>query len=108
DWRTSVYYHYYEYPGYHMVKRHYGVRTRRYKLMHFYDDIDAWEMYDMKKDPDELNNVYSNPAYAKVVRKMKTELKRLREHYGDSDELAQKILRDDAKRGSEWLKSKKK
>ena len=92
DWRTSVYYHYYEYPSCHMVKRHYGVRTKRYKLIHFYYDINAWELYDMKKDPDELNNLYSNPAYAKVVRKLKTELKRLRKQYGDSDELAQKFL----------------
>jgi arylsulfatase A-like enzyme len=107
DWRTSVYYHYYEYPGWHSVKRHYGVRTRRYKLMHFYDDIDAWEMYDMKKDPDELNNVYNDPAYAKVVREMKAELERLREQYGDSDELAQKILNDDIKRRSKKAKQKK-
>jgi len=90
-----------------MVKRHYGVRTKRYKLMHFYHDIDAWELYDMKKDPDELNNVYSDPAYAKVVMEMKTELKRLRRQYGDSDELAQKILRDDIKRRSRKAKQKK-
>ncbi|MCK7537964.1 MAG: DUF4976 domain-containing protein [Marinilabiliales bacterium] len=47
----SVYYHYYEYPDVHMVKRHYGVRTKRYKLIHFYNDIDAWELYDLEKDP---------------------------------------------------------
>jgi arylsulfatase A-like enzyme len=108
DWRMSVYYHYYEYPSVHMVKRHYGVRTKRYKLMHFYHDIDAWELYDMKKDPDELNNVYSDPAYAKVVIEMKTELKRLRRQYGDSDELAQKLLKEYLQRRSKWLKSRKK
>ncbi|MCK4629115.1 MAG: DUF4976 domain-containing protein, partial [Sedimentisphaerales bacterium] len=108
DWRTSVYYHYYEYPKGHGVKRHYGVRTRRYKLIHFYFDIDAWELYDMKKDPDELNNVYGDPAYAKVVRKLKTELNRLREQYGDSDELAQKLLQEFQQKHRERLKSKKK
>ena len=64
DWRRSVYYHYFEYPAVHSVKRHYGVRTDRYKLIHFYYDIDAWEMYDLEKDPRELRNVYADPAYA--------------------------------------------
>jgi arylsulfatase A-like enzyme len=84
DWRTSMYYHYYEYPAVHMVKRHYGVRTRRHKLIHFYHDIDAWELYDLQEDPHELNNVYGNPAYADVVRTLKAELERLRKQYGDA------------------------
>ena len=54
DWRQTVYYHYYEYPAVHAVKRHYGVRTLRHKLIHFYYDIDAWELYDLRKDPEEL------------------------------------------------------
>lgn len=54
DWRRSMYYHYYEYPAEHSVKRHYGVRTRRYKLIHFYHDIDEWELYDLEKDPQEM------------------------------------------------------
>ena len=91
DWRQSIYYHYYEYPAVHMVMRHYGVRTREYKLIHFYHDIDAWELYDMKKDPEELNNVYGDPAYAEVVKELKAELQRLRKHYGDSDELAAQL-----------------
>ena len=86
NWRKSIYYHYFEYPAVHAVKRHYGVRTRRYKLIHFYHDIDAWELYDLKKDPRELNNVYSDAAYADIVIKLKAELKRLREKYGDTDE----------------------
>lgn len=88
NWRTSMYYHYYEYPGSHSVKRHYGVRTERYKLMHFYYDIDAWELFDLQEDPHELNNVYDNPAYAGIVADLKIELERLMEKYGDSDELA--------------------
>jgi arylsulfatase A-like enzyme len=92
DWRKSMYYHYYEYPGAHAVKRHYGVRTGRYKLIHFYHDIDAWELYDLQTDPNELNNVYDNPAYADIVKALKKVLRRLQKQYGDSDELAQKLL----------------
>jgi len=84
DWRTSMYYHYYEYPAVHSVKRHYGVRTQRYKLIHFYHDIDEWELYDLEKDPKELNNVYEEPAYADVVKKLKAELKQLRKKYKDT------------------------
>jgi arylsulfatase A-like enzyme len=93
-WRTSMYYHYYEYPGAHAVKRHYGIRTKSYKLIHFYYDIDAWELYDLQKDPNELNNLYGNPAYGDIVKVLKTELGRLREQYGDSDELSQKFLQE--------------
>ena len=85
DWRQSVYYHYYEYPGVHAVKRHYGVRTKRYKLIHFYNDIDAWELYDLKEDPQELHNLYNDQAYEGVVRKLKDELERLRSLYKDSE-----------------------
>jgi arylsulfatase A-like enzyme len=94
DWRTSMYYHYYEYPGWHAVKRHYGVRTKRYKLIHFYYDIDAWELFDLQKDPSELNNVYAEPAYADVVIELKAELERLRKQFGDSDELAKKFIKE--------------
>jgi uncharacterized sulfatase len=86
EWRQSIYYHYYEYPAWHMVKRHYGVRTHEFKLIHFYYDIDAWELYDLKKDPHELNNVYDDPAYADKVVELKAELERLRKFYGDSDD----------------------
>ena len=62
-WRDEIYYHYYEYPhGWHNVKRHYGIRTERYKLIHFYNDIDAWEMYDLQNDPHEMNNIIDDPA----------------------------------------------
>ncbi|MDZ7723501.1 MAG: DUF4976 domain-containing protein [candidate division KSB1 bacterium] len=92
DWRKSFYYHFYEYPGWHFVKRHYGVRTERYKLMHFYHDIDAWELYDLKTDPAEMNNVYGNPDYAEVQEKMTQELKRVQEKCGDSHDRALEIV----------------
>ena len=85
DWRQSIYYHYYEYPSWHMVKKHYGVRTGRYKLIHFYDDIDTWEMFDLQNDPDELRNLYDDPQYADVIAELKAELARLRAQYGDDE-----------------------
>lgn len=84
DWRKSVYYHYYEYPEAHRAREHYGVRTERYKLIHFYT-IGEWELFDLEKDPRELNNVYADPAYAAVRKELKAELKRLRTHYQDTD-----------------------
>jgi arylsulfatase A-like enzyme len=84
SWRKSMYYHYYEYPAVHSVKRHYGVRTKRYKLIHFYYDIDEWELYDLKKDPNELKNVFHDPEYANVIKKLRAELKRLRKKYKDN------------------------
>jgi arylsulfatase A-like enzyme len=85
EWRSSVYYHYYEFPhGWHDVKRHYGIRTDRYKLIHFYNDIDAWELYDLVNDPNELNNLYSNNEFAPLVDSLKTELGELQRLYRDS------------------------
>lgn len=92
NFRDAVYYHYYEYPGVHMVKRHYGVVTEDYKLAHFYYDIDEWELYDRKKDPMELKNVYADPAYAKTVSELKTKLEELRAKYKDSPELDKKYI----------------
>jgi arylsulfatase A-like enzyme len=90
--RDAVYYHYYEYPSIHMVKRHYAIVTETYKLIHFYYDVDEWELYDRKKDPFELNNVYSDPSYSGVVKKLKTDLAELREKYKDSEELDEKFI----------------
>ncbi len=80
DWRESIYYHYYEFPGWHAVRRHEGVRTDRYKLIHYYN-IDEWELFDLKKDPQELRSVYDDPGYSAIVAELKPELERLRKHY---------------------------
>ncbi|WP_372917803.1 sulfatase/phosphatase domain-containing protein, partial [Salegentibacter sp.] len=81
DFRNVIYYHYYDFPAFHMVKRHYGVRTERYKLMHFYDDIDFWEMYDLQKDPLEENNIYKHPDYVDIREEMHAKLDSLQEKY---------------------------
>ena len=83
-WRTAMYYHYSEYPAVHQVKRHYGIRTLRYKLIHFYYDIDAWELYDLQHDPDELNNLYEHPDYESVVRSLKQQLRELMIQYQET------------------------
>jgi len=92
NFRDAVYYHYYEYPAVHMVKRHYGIVTEDYKLVHFYYDIDEWELYDRKKDPQELKSVYDDPEYADVVEDLKKQLSDLRVKYKDSKELDQKYI----------------
>ena len=90
--REAVYYHYYEYPAVHMVKRHYGIVSKTYKLVHFYYDVDEWELYDRLKDPSELHNIYDDPAYASIVTQLKLELKEMRIKYQDSEELDQKFI----------------
>lgn len=97
DWRDALYYHYYEYPAIHMVKRHYGIRTQHYKLIHFYYDIDQWELYDLHKDPEEMNNVIDNPNYGKIKDDLMLRLKKIRAKYGDSDSLTMAILNEDLK-----------
>lgn len=97
--RDAVYYHYYEYPGFHMVKRHYGIVTKEYKLVHFYYDVDEWEMYDRKKDPFELISVYDDPAYAAVQAELHKSLDELRHYYKDSEELDQFFIDKYKERG---------
>ena len=79
DWRTSFYYHYYEFPGAHSVRRHYGVVTDRYKLFYFYEpEMNYWTLIDREEDPHELKNVYDDPAYAEMRKTLHAELQRLR------------------------------
>ena len=92
NFREAVYYHYYEYPAVHMVKRHYGIVTEDYKLAHFYYDVDEWELYDRKKDPMELANVYDDPNYAEIRQELHDELEDLRVKYNDSDSLNQHYI----------------
>ncbi len=75
-----------------MVKRHNGVRTDRYKLIHFYYDIDVWEMYDLEKDPAEMNNIYNDPAYAEIQQMMHKRYDEMRKKYGDSDALDKQFI----------------
>lgn len=87
SWRRSLYYHFYEYPAEHSVKRHYGVRTERYKLIHFYNDIDTWELYDLQNDPTEMHNLYGQPGTEEVTATLRQELERLQRQYNDVEGL---------------------
>ena len=95
NWRKSLYYHYYEYPAEHKVRRHYGVRTAdSWKLVHFYpceeekksgraQIIDQWEMYNLNADPTEMHNLYGQPGTEKQLRRLQKELQKLQKQYDD-------------------------
>lgn len=107
--RDEVYYHYYEYPAEHMVNRHYAIVTKEYKLIHYYFVEEEWELIDRIKDPQELKNVYNDPAYAAVKEDLHARLEALRVKYKDSDGISQTYidkLMDDAAEGKVWGVSK--
>ena len=87
DWQDGMYYHYYEFPFWHHVQPHYGIRTQKYTLAHFYYNIDVWELYDLEKDPGQVNNVYNNPNYAEVTTELKLKLKNLMIKFEDNKSL---------------------
>ena len=89
DWRKSIYYHYYEYPSVHMVPRHYGIRTERYKLMHFYQFGNEWELYDLKTDPDELTNLYGKRQHTNLANQLKQQLVDLQKHYQENSDISE-------------------
>jgi arylsulfatase A-like enzyme len=83
DWRKSIYYHYYEYPGVHMVQRHNGVRTDRHKLINYYE-LGEKELFDLEADPKEMKSVYNDPEYAEIQTQLENELARLKDYYQDN------------------------
>ncbi len=82
--REVMYYHYYE-NGEHSVSPHFGVRTKRYKLVRFYKRVSSWELYDLQKDPNEMNNVYGHKSYKKITEAMDIKLHKLIDQYDDQD-----------------------
>ena len=90
NWRDSIYYHYYEYPSVHMIPRHYGIRTERYKLIHFYQFGNEWEMYDLKEDPDELTNIYGKSSKETLQKDLKKQLVAIRKFYDDNTDVSEK------------------
>ena len=88
DWREAIYYHYHEFPSVHMVAKHNGIRTDRYKLINFYQ-FGEWEFYDLEADPDEMNNLYNDPAQRERIHNMKQQLKQLEQQYQDNSEMAE-------------------
>ncbi|RAJ10256.1 sulfatase family protein [Arenibacter echinorum] len=87
DWQDAMYYHYYEFPYWHHVQPHYGIRTQKYTLAHFYYNIDVWELYDLEKDPNQLNNIINDSSYKEVVAELKGQLKELMVKYENNKSL---------------------
>lgn len=85
DWRKDIYYHYYEYPAFHSVRAHYGVKSDRYKLIRFYGDINQWEIFDLASDPREMHNRINDPRLQGRIAAMKRRLQALRQQYRDND-----------------------
>lgn len=90
NWRKEVYYHYYEFPQPHHVYPHFGIRTARYTLVRFYNPGKSWELYDLKKDPHQVNNIYGQKGMEKATAALKEKLKQLMIQYKDTAAL--KIL----------------
>ena len=89
NFRKAIYYHYYDFPAFHMVKKMYGIRTKQYKLIHAYDDVDEWELYDLKKDLKQNIDISKQPEYAELVKKYSDKLKVMR-NFVNQDPLTNK------------------
>jgi arylsulfatase A-like enzyme len=93
DWRTSLYYRYYHSPGHHNTAAHYGIRTATHKLIHYWKK-DAYEMFDLTKDPTEQHNLLfsqteaSQPAVAAKFAELKTGIERLQKEFKDDGQYA--------------------
>jgi len=93
DWRSSVYYRYYHDPGHHNTRAHYGVRTATHKLIHYWKQ-DAWELFDLEKDPAEQHNLLfdadeaRSPEVVRVFAELEAEIARLQREYGDDGRYA--------------------
>ncbi len=111
DWPAASYYRYWMHMAHHDNPAHYGIRTRDFKLIFFYGlPLDAagavkkpstpgWELYDLRKDPEELRNVYPDAEYEAVAAQLKAELLRLKERIGDRDEKYPELM---AVRARSW------
>ncbi|ANQ52707.2 sulfatase [Flammeovirga yaeyamensis] len=107
EWRDAVYYHYYEFPWWHHVRPHYGLRTDRYKLIHFYYNPEAakntwidedYELFDLENDPNELNNLYGKPGYEEITAKLKAKMDELQKEYKE-DSREEMMKKTDVKIG---------
>jgi arylsulfatase A-like enzyme len=92
-WRTSIYYRYYHDPGHHNTRAHYGVRTATHKLIHYWKK-DAWELFDLVRDPTEQRNLAGDPAQAATLAALQAEIVRLQKELGDTGQFADSIPPD--------------
>lgn len=104
DWRSAIYYRYWMHMAHHDNPAHYGIRTKDFKLIFFYGlPLDArgamkkpsspgWELYDLRKDPHEMRNVYGDEDYQKIANDLKTQLLKLKNELGDDDEIYPELM----------------
>ena len=83
-WRKDWLYEYYEYPGGQQVRPHRGIRTERYKLIHYFEAPEEFELYDLQQDPGELQNLYGDPTYTDLTRQLRDRIDQLRKETGDT------------------------
>lgn len=83
EWREDWLYEYYEFPGWHSVRKHRGVRTERYKYIHYFEEPEEFELYDLEEDPDELHNLYGRAEYAELTEQLRRRLTELRHETGE-------------------------
>ena len=93
DWRKTMYYRYYHDPGHHNTARHLGVRSATHKLIYYWKK-DAWELFDLTKDPNEQKNIYDDPASKPIVDELKAEIKKLQAQFKDEEQFADKFPDD--------------
>jgi arylsulfatase A-like enzyme len=84
SWRKDWLYEYYEYPGTHNVRKNRGVRTDRYKLIHYYEAPEEFELYDLQEDPGELHNLYGDPRHATLAKQLRERIDQLRKESDDN------------------------
>jgi arylsulfatase A-like enzyme len=84
DWRKDWLYEYYEYPAYENVRPNRGVRTERYKFIHFFTEPQEYELYDLKTDPNEDHNLYGKPGYEALTETLRARLAALRAETADT------------------------
>ncbi|WP_447642535.1 MULTISPECIES: sulfatase family protein [Chitinophagaceae] len=85
--RDAMYYHYYE-NGEHSVSPHFGIKTHRYKLIRFYKRVESWELFDLKKDPNERHNIYQTTEGKRLSKQLKRQLSDLIKQYDDQEAMA--------------------
>jgi arylsulfatase A-like enzyme len=83
-WRHDWLYEYYEYPGPHNVRKNRGVRTERYKFIHYYEPPEEFELYDLQEDPGEFHNLYGDPRRAALATELRHRIDELRKETDDN------------------------
>jgi arylsulfatase A-like enzyme len=85
EWRKDFLYEYYEYPAVHSVRKNRGVRTERWKYIHYFEDPEEFELFDLQSDPHEMNNLINDPAYKDIIEQLKSRVTDLRKELKDPD-----------------------